>query len=98
MIEKHGRKFASSAELRRFEMPEPGKYQLRLWNGEIHTFSNMMDLHMWLEKQFESGSFDWGAIEKLSFDGPDGERVRLTHEGHKDFRVTFWTGKGYKPL
>lgn len=79
-------------------MPEPGKYQLRLWNGEIQEFPSLKILHTWIADQIERGAIGWGAIEKISFDGPDGERVRLVHEGHKDFRVTFWDGKEYIEL
>lgn len=62
-------------------------YQVRMTSGLIKEFETAEEL---FDSVKETDVVD---IEKVSFDGPDGTRVRLLYEGNGTFSLTLWDDK-----
>lgn len=37
-------------------------------------------------------------LDKISFNAPNGNRIRLVHQGEGLFTITFWNGMTYEPI
>ena len=68
-------------------------YQVRLTSGEIRWFKTLSEVSHYMKDHFID-------CEKISFNGPDGTRIRLVCRlgSTGRFNITFWSDERYSDL